>query len=109
MITKEIEEIRDKFVEDLSPERIYLFGSYAEDTFRDDSDFDFYIIVSDDSSDLVGITANAHRSIRWIKKRPVDIIVGRSSKFEERKNAHTVESEVYRKGILLYGRSESLA
>ena len=102
IITKEIEDIRDKFIEDISPERIYLFGSYANDTFREDSDFDFYIIVDDDVKDLVDITAKAHKSIRWIKQRPVDIIVGKSSRFEECKDAYTVENEVYRKGILLY-------
>ena len=106
MITKEIEEIRDKFIEELSPERIYLFGSYADGTFCADSDFDFYIVVDDDREDLVGTTAMAHKSIRWIKQRPVDIIVGRNSQFDERKLAYTVENEVYRKGILIYGKSD---
>ena len=103
MPMKEIEELRDQFVSQLSPLRVYLFGSYADGTSRDESDFDFYIVVKDGASDLAGLTARAYRSIRRIKRRPVDIIVGTESRFNERKELPTVENEVFRKGVLLYG------
>jgi len=103
MPDKEINEIKDKFVEVLSPVRIYLFGSFADGSYTEDSDFDFYIVVKDDTENLADLTIKAYRCIRKIKKRPVDIIVGTESKFNERKNMMSVENEVEQKGVLLYG------
>jgi predicted nucleotidyltransferase len=44
MPSYEIEELKNNFVNQLSPVKIYLFGSYANDTYTDESDLDFYII-----------------------------------------------------------------
>ena len=103
MPVQEIEELKNRFVEQLSPLQVYLFGSFANGTSREDSDFDFYIVVDDDSPDLVDLTVEAYKAIRYVRTRPVDILVGKKSRFEARKNMPTVEREVYRKGVLLYG------
>ena len=63
---------------------------------------DFYIVVNDTVTDLLEVTANAYKSIRKIKQRPVDIIVGTQSRFDERKEMMSVENEVYKKGVLIY-------
>lgn len=102
MPINEIEELKNQFVKELSPVRIYLFGSYANGTNAENSDFDFYIVVDDTVSDLAEITANAYKAIRRTKQRPVDIIVGTSSRFDERKELLSVENEVYKRGVLLY-------
>jgi len=44
-----------------------------------------------------------YKDIRGVKQRPVDILVGTKSRFDERKNQFTVENEVFHKGVLLYG------
>ena len=98
----EIEELTSHIVEHLLPLQIYLFGSYANNTFTDESDFDFYIIVSDTVSDIPAETTKAYKSIRRVKQRPVDIVVGTMSRFEARKEIPSIENEVYRKGVLLY-------
>ena len=103
MPVAEINELKDCFVEQLSPLQVYLFGSYADGTYNEDSDFDFYIVVDDTHTDLLELMTRAYKSVRGVKKRPVDIIVGTQSKFEERKNRPTVEGEVFQKGVLLYG------
>lgn len=103
MPVTEIEELKDQFVNHLTPISIYLFGSYATGEFTEESDLDFYIIVNDGATDLAALTAQAYRAIRRVKKRPVDIIVGTKSRFENRKGIPSVENEVYQKGILLYG------
>ncbi len=103
MQTKEIEQIKEKLVRQLSPEKIYLFGSFAEGTADDDSDVDIYIIVKDDTSNLVDLTAEAYKSIRNVRSRAVDIIIGTESRFESRKNRAGLENEVLNKGVLLYG------
>jgi len=52
--------------------------------------------------DLKDLTTQAYRSIRRIKNRPVDIVVGTESRFEDRKNIPSLENEVLKKGVLLY-------
>ena len=99
----EIEALKQKFVEQLSPVGIYLFGSFAEGRNTEGSDFDVYIIVDDSVKDIPAETTKAYRSIRRTKQRPVDILVGTRSRFEARKNIPFVENEVFRKGMLLYG------
>lgn len=103
MPNDEIEVLKQKFVEQLNPLSVYLFGSFADGTARADSDFDFYIIVDDSEKDLHAIAASAYKAIRHVKQRPVDIIVGTKSRFNELKNQYTVENEVFHKGVLLYG------
>lgn len=102
MPINEIEDLKNQFVKQLSPISIYLFGSFANGTNSENSDFDFYIVVDDKVTDLVEMTASAYKAIRTIKQRPVDIIVGTSSRFNERKNMMSVENEVFEKGVLLY-------
>ncbi len=102
MPISEIAELINHFVERLSPIKVYLFGSYANNTYTDGSDFDFYIVVPDTVSDIPAETTKAYQSIRKVKRRPVDIVVGTLSHFEERKEIYAIENEVYRKGVLLY-------
>jgi predicted nucleotidyltransferase len=102
MPSYEIEKIKNNFVNQLSPVKIYLFGSYVNDTYTDESDLDSYIIVSDGVSDIAAETTKAYKAIRKVKRCPVDIIVGTQSRFDERKEITSVENEVYRNGILLY-------
>lgn len=104
MSFSEIEELKNGFVKDLTPLKIYLFGSFAEGRQNADSDFDFYIVVKDSEKDMIGLTSKAYKSIRHKQKRPVDIIVNTKRTFENRKTkVSSVENEVAQKGVLLYG------
>lgn len=62
-----IEELKEQFISQLKPLKIYLFGSFANGTYTEESDFDFYIIVSDEVKELKDLTTQAYRSIRKIK------------------------------------------
>lgn len=99
---REINELKDCMVRELSPLRIYLFGSFAEGKQQEDSDYDFYIVVKDSSDNISDLTTQAYKSVRKVKKRPVDIIVGTESRFEHRKTMPSIEYEVNNKGVLLY-------
>ncbi len=98
----EIEIIKQKLIEQVNPICIYLFGSFANGTAHADSDFDFYIIVDDNEKDLHAVATSAYKAIRGVKQRPVDILVGTKSRFDERKDQFAIENEVFHKGILIY-------
>ena len=102
MPIREIEELKQCFVKQMLPVQIYLFGSYANQTYTADSDLDFYIVVKDDMADIPAEMAGAYKAIRRVKQSPVDIVLGTRSRFEARKEIPSVENEVYRKGVLLY-------
>ena len=103
MPVSEIEELIEQFVKKLTPIKIYLFGSFANGQSHEDSDLDFYIVVNDNVTDIHQVTTDAYKAIRTVKRRPVDIVIGTLSRFEERKTIPSVENEVYQKGVLLYG------
>ena len=103
MPIQEIEEIVRQIIADVSPVRIYLFGSFANGTYHDESDLDFYIVVADNGQNLTDLTVRAYRAIRHIRKHAVDILIGTQADFEARKSVPSIENEVYHKGVLLYG------
>lgn len=102
MINEEITLIKDKIKQTVMPKRIYLFGSYARDTYNDESDYDFYVVVADDAEDKIELSQKAYKSLRGIRKRPVDIIVGYESAFARRGESDTLEKTVKDEGVLLY-------
>ena len=96
---KNIEDIAQCFVKQIAPMKIFLFGSFADGSYTDDSDYDFYIVVKDDS-DIWEVRKQAQRAIRYVQDRPVDIVVGTNSRFEKygpSPDSLFVEGEVYRR------------
>ena len=105
-----IQEMTKCFISQVDPLKIILFGSYANGTYTEDSDFDFYLVI-DDGRSVGQATDSAYHSIINIKRRPVDIVVGTNSRFEQkRKSRHSlmVEREVERNGILLYEQHQQI-
>lgn len=103
MINDEINAIKEKLIFSIMPKRIYLFGSYAKDTYTDESDYDFYLVVSDNAGNKIALSQKAYKSLRGIRKKPVDIIIGYESVFIEREKEESLEKIVKKEGILLYG------
>ena len=107
---REIGLIKDKLVEALSPVKVYLFGSFADGRAREDSDFDFYVVVKDDEGgdfqSLFDLTVKAHEAAHAAfhpaQTRPIDIVVGTESGFENGKG-RGLKREVAERGVLLYG------
>ena len=99
----EIDGIVKAIVRTVPVLEIYLFGSSANGTANEDSDYDFYVVIPDD-----GIHA---REASWkIRKaipkqtRPVDMLVNTKNRFDKFKDTISfVEGEVVRTGVKLYG------
>ena len=86
-------------------ERIYLFGSYANGSPNEDSDYDFYILIPDDGiKPLDAIREIRYSLIPINRKKPVDIIADYKSNFEARSKLNTMERVVVNEGIILYER-----
>ena len=94
-------------VDHIDPLMVILFGSFANGTYTDESDYDFYLVV-EDGRNVSDTVESAYNAVLYVKKRPVDIIVGTRSRFERKryaKHSLMVEGEVQRNGILLYDRT----
>ena len=102
-----IEQLTQCFVRQLNPLKVFLFGSFADGSYTDESDYDFYIVIGDEEN--VGEASDqAYKSIRFVQNRPVDIVIGTRSRFERvgrSSGTLQIEGEVARKGILLYERN----
>ena len=104
-----IRELTRCFVSRVDPLKVILFGSFADGTYTDESDYDFYLVV-DDNRNVSDATDQAYNAVMYVKKCPVDIVVGTNARFEtKRKSGHSlmVEGEVERNGILLYDRASA--
>ena len=93
-IQNELDFITATIKANTTPESIYLFGSYANGTPNTDSDIDIYVVVPDSEVNTLELCA---------KIRPIDLLIGRKSKFENRKNRLTLEKVIADEGVKIYG------
>ena len=111
LIEQELEIIKDSILQVIPAEAIYLFGSYAYGTPHENSDLDIYVVVPDDTKDLIERQADVRGNIRMNKRlaqhtnlMPMDLMLGRSSSFNRRRNFPTLEKTISQKGRLIHGR-----
>ena len=103
LISNEINNIKDIILNNIEAEKIYLFGSYAYGTPNENSDYDFFVIIPDNGIRPADAMQRIYKALYGIGKKPVDILVRRSSDFNLRKNLLTIESEIAKQGVVLYG------
>jgi len=101
----EINEIVKIILNAVPALEIYLFGSFADGTAGDESDYDFYVVVPDYLQPLE-MTWKIKGAIRenMKKTRSIDMLVGTKSKFNKYKSSLSfIERDVADKGLKLYG------
>lgn len=97
-----LNEIVQRLVNALHPEKIYLFGSHAYGQPNDDSDVDLLIVVNDSDLPPRMKAVEGYRALRGILV-PKDIKVVTHSTFEKRSHwLSSIERVVADKGKLLY-------
>ena len=101
---KEIDLIRDIILQTVAPLQIYLFGSYAYGEPTADSDYDFYVIMPDDSDreNDVHLVITKALLAQNAYNNAIDLLVKKRSYFEERNPLPSMERTILKKGILLY-------
>ena len=100
----EVKEIVKSILSSVPALEIYLFGSFANGIAGEDSDYDFYVVIPDDSDMREREATWAIRGAIPRQTRGIDMLVGTQSKFNRRKDYfYTIESEVTEKGVKLHG------
>ena len=100
---KQLDAIKQIIINKVDTEAIYLFGSYAYGIPKEDSDFDLYVVIPDDGIRPLEAAQILNNAIYESQRRPIDILVGKSSDFHKRKLLPTIEKTVARDGVMLYG------
>ncbi len=103
-VAKELECIKRAILETVDANEIYLFGSHAHGEPHEDSDFDIYVVIPDDSMRPIEAMQQIGRAISRKHIRAVDILVGKESVFDRRKKLPTIERTIFRNGVKLFGQ-----
>ena len=103
-IIKELENIKQIIINTVETDSIYLFGSYANGTPSEDSDFDLYVVIPDDGIRPIEAMRIIGSALYQQQTKPIDLLVSRVSDFNQRKMLPTIERAIARDGVLLYGQ-----
>jgi predicted nucleotidyltransferase len=106
MINDDILAIKDSILTTVGKncEKIYLFGSYAYGTPREDSDYDFFVVLKDGTENPLLVLDDIYRNLCGPNYKPTDILANYKSKFEWRSTQPTMERKITRDGVMLYER-----
>lgn len=104
MISEEkINEVVEKIVLNVNPEKVILFGSYAQGNPNEDSDVDILVVKTMDIP--------RHKRTREIRKYlrgmkvPIDLLVYSQEEIDEWKgNRHAFINKALENGKVLYGQ-----
>ena len=101
---EEINKIVESILSSVPALEIYLFGSFANGTQQEDSDYDFYVVIPDDSG-MRELEASRTINKKMTRRtRGIDMLVGTQSKFNRRKDYfYSIENEVMETGVKLHG------
>ena len=103
VVQNELDLITAAIKANTTPESIYLFGSYANGVPNSDSDIDIYVVVPDSETDTIELNAKIRMDLSPKKIMPLDLLIGKKSIFENRKNRLTLENVIANEGIKIYG------
>jgi predicted nucleotidyltransferase len=106
IITSEIEKIRDIIVNTIPLEKLYLFGSYAYGTPNEDSDYDLYAVIPNNTIRPTEAIYEIYKATGRIKRKSMDVLAGTVEIFNRRSKLLTMERTIFEKGVVLYDRQQ---
>ena len=107
MINNDIIAIKDNILNTVGEtcEKIILFGSHAYGTPGKDSDYDFFVVLQDDTEKPILVLQKIYRSLAKIPMTPpIDVLANYKSNFEWRSTQPTIERKIANNGMVLYER-----
>ena len=105
MINDDILAIKDNILKTVGDTcvKIILFGSYAYGEPKKNSDYDFYVVLKDDSEKPVLVLQKIYRNLAHRPMPPsIDVLAGYKSRFELRSSQPTMERRIANHGVVLY-------
>jgi predicted nucleotidyltransferase len=104
MINDDILAIKDSILSTVgeSCEKIYLFGSYAYGTPREDSDYDFFVVLKDGTEKPIQVMQKIYEYMCDTHLVPVDVIAQYNTRFEWKSKQTTMERRIANEGVVLY-------
>jgi predicted nucleotidyltransferase len=107
MINDEIIAIKENILNTVGEncEKLILFGSHAYGTPREGSDYDFFVVLKDDSQKPILTLQQIYRNLaRKPMQVSVDVLANYKSRFEWRSTQPTIERKIANDGVILYER-----
>ncbi len=99
---EQIQEVVNRLVYGVHPEKIFLFGSYATGTSHQESDIDVLVVVSDTNQNRQDLYGKAEKCLRGTRI-PVELVICTHTEFEEQKEwVSSLAYNILKKGKLLY-------
>jgi len=98
-----IQYVVQKIVQEVQPEKIILFGSYARGDFGRDSDLDLFIAV-DGGKESSRLVRRKIDGLLWGRRFPIDLIVRNKQEIEwnfKAKNSFYLH-HIFKEGKVLY-------
>jgi len=103
IIAIEIKQLTEKILEAVKVSKIYLFGSYAYGIPTNESDIDL-CVLTEENKRKIEIMTDIRKKIGFSMSHPLDIIIYKPEEFYERADSLTsMESQILKKGIVVYG------
>ena len=104
LANSEILAVKDIILKTVDCEKIYLFGSFANNTQQEGSDFDLYVVLKNEYENPVFAEQNIYRNLskRDGRHTPTDVLAENKNKFTDLCTLPTIERKISREGILLY-------
>ena len=102
-ISRRIRGLASRIVDEIAPQRIILFGSYAWGEPDDDSDVDLYVIVPESDENPIKRMQRAQHCLGGLGVSK-DILVNTRVEADRYRNVRaSLEYKVFNEGIVLYG------
>jgi predicted nucleotidyltransferase len=102
IFTEKISNIKDSILKFVPAKSIYLFGSYAYGNPTEESDIDIYVVTPDNIDNFSEIYAKIIGDLGDKRIFFIDLLLGKETLFNSRKNNNIFERTICQKGKLLY-------
>lgn len=104
-VKETLENVINAIQNTVSVQRIYLFGSYADNTYTDESDLDLCVVTSLQGLRKIDVLRKLRKAMVHDVDMPIDLLVYDNNEFNERAIlATTMEHKIAHEGVLLYGQ-----
>jgi predicted nucleotidyltransferase len=99
---EKIDNIKESVLKFVSAKYIYLFGSYAYGNPTEESDIDIYVVTPDNTNNFSELYAKIIGDLGDKKIFFIDLLLGRETSFNTRRENNIFEKTISQKGKLLY-------